>query len=140
MGNKGISPLVAAVLLIAVTLTIAGLLAYWASGFVRTSLPEVNESTREIQCAGANFKIYHRLYNSTTQKLNIILTNTGDMGLTITGVDFIWTNGTLESHSLNQSLPTGGSLYSYEVTNIGSGFQRFRVATNCPDINKEESV
>ena len=33
--GKAVSPLVAAVLLIAVTMTIAGMLAYWASGFVR---------------------------------------------------------------------------------------------------------
>lgn len=137
MGNKGISPLVAAVLLIAITLTIAGLLAYWASGFVKSGLPETNASQEMLKCAGANFKIYHRLYNSTTNKLTLILINTGDAELAITGVDFIWENGTLKSHSLNQSLPTGGTLHSYEVTGIGSGFQKFRIGTNCPDVYGE---
>ncbi len=60
--SLGISPLVAAVLLIAVTMTIAGLLAYWATSFVRTSLPETNRT--EAECRLADFSIYFCSYNS----------------------------------------------------------------------------
>ena len=41
---KGISPLVATVLLIAVTMTLAGIIAFWGSSFVRTSLPTENQT------------------------------------------------------------------------------------------------
>jgi len=40
MNFKGISPLVATVLLIALTLTIAGIVAMWASSFTQAKLTE----------------------------------------------------------------------------------------------------
>lgn len=47
---KGISPLIAAVLLIAFTMTIAGILATWANSFTRDRLAT---SSTEGQCLGA---------------------------------------------------------------------------------------
>ena len=46
MTKKGISPLIAAVLLIAFTMVIAGLMATWATNLVKTE-------TSELECIGA---------------------------------------------------------------------------------------
>ena len=49
-GRKGISPLIAAVLLIAFTMAIAGIMATWATTFTRERLAG---STEEAECVGA---------------------------------------------------------------------------------------
>ncbi|MCD6435199.1 MAG: hypothetical protein J7L15_02245 [Clostridiales bacterium] len=52
MNMKGISPLIAAVLLIAVTMTIAGIMASWASSFVKTQI-RTAQNQSEAMCFGA---------------------------------------------------------------------------------------
>jgi len=132
--TRGISPLVAAVLLIAVTMTIAGLLAYWAASFVRASLPETNET--EVQCRFADFSIYSCTYSNRT--VNIILENTQNEELKDITAYFIFPNSTVsDAHNLNESLP-GGRLKSYTVTNIDD-FSKVSIKTHCPDVGKEKS-
>ena len=58
MESKAVSPLVAAVLLIAVTMTIAGMLAYWASGFVRLQTETFSNQSVVSKCNFADFKVY----------------------------------------------------------------------------------
>src|SRR3989344_7488969 len=48
-GKKGISPLIAAVLLIAFTMAIAGIMATWATQF---STQKIEQSSAEAECIG----------------------------------------------------------------------------------------
>jgi len=135
---KGISPLVAVVLLIAITMTVAGVLAYWASGFVRSSLPSQNQTSTLQQCISADFEINPTTnYNSTTHTLNLILQNTAGVDLTITNVSFVYTDG-VESRAINQPLPMN-SMKSFPVTNVREGFITYTVFTNCPKVYRSAS-
>lgn len=135
-GRKGVSPLVAAVLLIAVTMTLAGLLAYWAASFVRTSLPETN--TTEAECRFASFKIYSCTYFNDTQKLNLILENQKDVELTELKVFLIFENTSVsEPIPLNQTL-VGGALKSFSLSDIPT-FSKISVKTNCPEVSEEKT-
>lgn len=135
---KGISPLVAAVLLIAVTMSIAGVLAYWASQFVTKSLPGINEST--TQCRFTNFIIYNCFYNSSTSKLIITLNNIQTVEVKDLMVYLSFTNGTMSSGTkLNETLAPG-EFRSYTLSGISSDFSKIIVTTQvCPDISKEDA-
>ena len=76
---KGISPLVAASLLIAVTMTIAGILAFWASSYMRTTTTQFTNQTSMLRkCTGARFDIFLQDYDPDTQEHKIYLENKGD--------------------------------------------------------------
>ncbi|MBI2547246.1 MAG: hypothetical protein HYW23_02255 [Candidatus Aenigmarchaeota archaeon] len=66
---KGISPIVASVLLIAITMTIAGVLAYWSSTFVSNTLP--GENTTTAQCRLAQFEFLLCNYNTIHKRHHI---------------------------------------------------------------------
>lgn len=53
---KGISPLIAAVLLIAVTMTVAGIVATWAASFVKAQVKSA-ENQNNVMCFGAQFEV-----------------------------------------------------------------------------------
>jgi flagellin-like protein len=132
--SKGISPLVASVLLIAITMTIAGVLAYWGASFVRTSLPQTNET--ETQCRFADFSIYSCTYANRT--VNMILENLRDIELRSIQVYFIYGNNTIsDAVDLNETL-LAGRLRSYTITNVDS-FSRVSIKTQCPDLKKEKA-
>ncbi len=137
MSKKGISPLVAAVLLIAVTMTIAGLLAYWAASFVRTSLPETNETT--AKCRLADFFIDSCIYNNATQTITLTLRNTKNVELENLKLFLYYPNATVSDPiELNGTLPAGGMLKSFTVKNIADPFVRISVSTQCPELIKEK--
>lgn len=135
--SLGISPLVAAVLLIAVTMTIAGLLAYWATSFVRTSLPETNQT--EAECRFADFSIYSCAYNSSAQRISLILENLQDVEMINLKTFFIFPNSTVsEPILLNGTLPAGGMLKSFQMQNVAENFTKIMVTTHCSEVNKEK--
>ena len=131
--QKGLSPLVATVLLIAVTMTIAGIIAYWASTFTRSGLPSENKTASLQSCTGADFTIYYQSYNSTTERLVLVLQNTGPTDLTITNITFLYPDGALDSKTISSSL-SQGSLKSFIITNITSGYKSYTVFTQCPNV------
>ncbi len=133
---KGISPLVAAVLLIAVTMTVAGLLAYWAASFVRTSLPAVNET--EAQCRFADFKIYSCSYSNATKKLNLILENLKDIELKDLKVFIVYANNTVSDPIHLDGTLTGGALKSFSLS-VTEEFKEITVKTHCPELTKTKA-
>jgi len=133
--SKGIDPIIAAVLLIAATMSIAGILAYWASNFVRTALPDQNST--ETSCQFADFQIYQCNYNSTTQTISLVLYNYRTVpldGITATIFDVnnlpAWQNisftGTLQP-----------SVFApFSITGIPSNFTKVVITTSmCPVIS-----
>ena len=135
---KGISPLVAAVLLIAVTMSIAGVLAYWASQFVTKSLPEVNQTT--AQCRFTNFIIYNCFYNSSASKLVLTLNNIQTVEARDLMVYFSFANGTMSSGTKLNETVAPGEFRSYILSGISSDFSKIIVTTQiCPDVSKESS-
>ena len=78
---RGISPLIATVLLIAFTMAIAGIMATWATSFVQTKITETKNQSQAI-CAGANMRVSNAVLNSTTKKGTVIVENLGTATLT----------------------------------------------------------
>lgn len=137
ISSKGISPLVAAVLLIAVTMTVAGVLAYWTSSFVRSGLPEQNQ-TRQIQhCSAADFELFVRppSYNSTTGNMTLIFRNKASETLQIMNVTFVYPNGSIDVKPIGISLQgSTASIASIVVPGVFSGWQTYLIGTECPNV------
>lgn len=131
--TKGISPLVAAVILIAVTMTIAGILSFWATSFVQKGLPEVENTTQQTICLGAKFRVYSGSYNSTSQGLALILENQRNVDLTLDKLYIFYPNNRLETYQLSGIL-ANNELKPINVSNIEDGFEYGQIRTNCPEV------
>ncbi len=89
--RKGISPLIAVIMLIAFTMIVAGILAGWATQFV-------TQSRSELQfCARAQLLIQRAYYDNSTQELTLALFNTGDVPLRGFAVRLVYQNESITS-------------------------------------------
>lgn len=133
---KGISPIVASVLLIAITMTIAGVLAYWSSTFVSNTLP--GENTTTAQCRLAQFEFLLCNYNTTSQIMTFSVNNIRATTLNLTA--FVqYTNGTISNPiPLNDSL-AANTVKSYTLTAISSDFSNLLIKSNCPELSRSNS-
>lgn len=135
---KAVSPLVAAVLLIAVTMTVAGVLAYWASSFVRKRTELWENQTITSECQFADFKIYQCRYNSSASKINLLLENIRDVELKDLKVYLLYPDGTISpAIPLNTSL-AAGSVQSYYISGITQNFNKIIIKTHCTELSKED--
>jgi flagellin-like protein len=131
---KGISPLVAAVLLIAVTMTIAGMLAYWASSFVRTQTEQFENQTIATECSFADFRFYSCSYNSTSYELRFILENFA-VELKNLKAYIIYPNDTITTRDLNETLPAG-TMKGFSLSGISPDFSEVIVRTHCTEVSR----
>jgi len=76
MMKKGISPLIASVLLIAVTMALAGVMASWATQF---SSSRLSRTDNEVQCIGALDISSLKFHNGI---ISLKIRNIGDINLT----------------------------------------------------------
>jgi flagellin-like protein len=136
--RKGISPLVASVLLIAATMSIAGILAYWASSFVSKQTETFENQTVTSECNYADFKIYSCSYNSSSRRLIMILENTRDVTLKNLNVFIFYSNSTVSPPiSLNDTL-VANQFKSFSLENIDD-FSSLTVKTQCSGTSKSSS-
>jgi len=131
-GLKGIDPLVATVLLIAVTMTLAGIIAFWGSSFVRSSLPSENQTQTIQVCTGGSIKLISSNYNSTTNTLSITIYNDGSQKLLLTNITFIYPDRA-ESKEINSEI-SPSQVFVKSIDNVASNFNSFMISTNCPNI------
>ena len=136
--KKGISPLVAAVLLIAATMSIAGILAYWASSFMKTQTAQFGNQTITGECQYADFQIMKNgcTYNSTNKTVALLLENNREVLLKDLVVYINFGNGSVVPVSLNDTLPKG-AIRSFSLQGIDS-FTKIIVKTQCPEISEED--
>ena len=130
--SKGISPLVATVLLIAVTMTLAGIIAFWGSSFVRTSLPTENQTQALQACTGGSIKLISSNYNSSANTLSLTIYNDGVQKLTLTNITFIYSDRA-ESKEINSEI-SPGQVFVKALDNVAGDFNSFIISTNCPNV------
>jgi flagellin-like protein len=136
MQTKGISPIIAAVLLIAVTMTLAGVLAFWASTFVQQGLDQSSNQTVATECNFGNFIIDACSYDAAGQRASIILNNIGTVDLRNITVYSLYPDNSLNLTSVSGDLPSN-RLSSFSANGIASGFTKLRIRTHCPNVEAE---
>ena len=133
---KGISPIVAAVLLIAITLTLAGALALWATNLVGKQLPATET---EIPCKLANFDFLSCKYASSTGILTFTLTNRRNTELKNLTAFITYSNSSVSAGvSLNDTLK-GTDVKSFSISGIPSDFDSILIKTHCPEVEASNS-
>ncbi|MFH7880901.1 MAG: archaellin/type IV pilin N-terminal domain-containing protein [Candidatus Aenigmatarchaeota archaeon] len=135
--KKGISPLVATVLLIAVTMTLAGILAFWGSSFVRTGLPSEEETEQFKRCSTAvgSLKVDFSFYNETAKTFFISIYNLGPARLRLTNATFFYSTNSITKTIDAISQP--GTSVTFLLDGIEPGFIKYIVYTDCPGVTLE---
>ena len=144
--KKGISPLIAAVLLVAFTVAIATLIMGWFSSFTRSTTSTIsNKTTQSVGCANAQISIDEvyvkpsSLINETTT--TVIVRNSGYITVGLTSLQVYNSTGQNFSQGFNAAsslLP--GSLVTYNITNVSVStcptiFSKVVVTSNCGGIS-----
>lgn len=137
---KGISPLIASVLLIAFTVSVSMIILGWFSSFAKSSTSNISSSATEaIGCNNAGVSI-ERIYVTGTNAA-IIVKNTGYRDLNISGMIVNTTGGSCIGSTVTL---TRGNITNLALTNcypssMGgsscSSFSRAIVTTNCGGIS-----
>lgn len=126
--KKGISPLIASVILIVITLIAAGALSYWATKISRWNAIEENG------CTNAGFRLYSGKYDASAQTFFIVLENTKKTPLKDLIVYLSYPEGRIDKKSLGGTLE-GNTLKSFNIINVEDGFKSGVIKTNCPDVS-----
>lgn len=140
--EKGVSPLIAAVLLIVIAVTVAGLVFSWVNSFTTGAQRKVENRTDEaVNCAGASLRIKEvYLQNGSAGTVRVVVENTGYVNnLTIAGAQVL--NKTGHNFTAN-SLPVTfnrGEIVTLLFSNVSvaqcANFSSVFVATQCGGIN-----
>ncbi|HLD85327.1 MAG TPA: archaellin/type IV pilin N-terminal domain-containing protein [archaeon] len=142
---KGISPLIAAVMLIAITVSIGVFIAGWSQQFIHSTTKSVgNKTTEAIDCSAANINIQdiYITAGTGTGSANVVVKNTGYANnLVITSAQlFNRTGGNFTGSGLPIIGFNKGSLFSISFSNVTlvscpADFSQVIVTTNCGGIS-----
>jgi len=134
---KGLSPVIASILLIALTVAVASIVGLWVSGFTRTSTKTIEEkSAKELVCTygGIRFSsVPEPTYSTTTGNFSGAVENTGTIVLGNVKLQVIYDNSSLETINLVNVLQPG-EVYVFNVS-ISENFEIIRVTTNCTNVD-----
>lgn len=130
---KGVSPLIASVLLVAFTVSVALIYSGWLSSFAKGTSENVSlQSLSAVECSTANAKIYSIYLENSTSNSSAIIVNEGGVDLQLRAV-LIVDNGSLVN-STPIPVPKGSSV-SIQIPNssINCGrISKASITSNCP--------
>lgn len=143
---KGISPLIATVLLIAFTVAVAGLLSSWLMSFTKSSSEIVSrQSNTQLVCSYGGIALSNLKYSSSCNCMNGTIENTQTISLGNITIQTIYSNQSTITTKLcvygsaakdcgvaNISLQPRESV-SFSI-NSSSDYQTIRVYTNCSNV------
>lgn len=131
---KGISPIVATVLLVVLAVSVAGLVGTWISGFAKKNTEIISEgSENEISCSFGNVKLTNLKY--CNNYMSGWIKNMGTTSLGNLTLQVIYQNSSLQTVPLNRSLGIG-EMHVFNIS-TSSNYQKIRVSTNCSIVTDE---
>ncbi len=141
--KKGLSPLIATVLLIAFTVAVAGIVSAWITGFTKTSTTTVGDTaTTELICSYGHISLSSMSYCSN--RIAGIITNIGQVTLGNITLQELYTNQTTTTLYLCKSgsavvtcsgasnltlVPRESVAFNISIGN--SNYGTARIYTNC---------
>jgi len=137
MSRKGISPLIAAILLIAFTITVATFLASWSTTFAREQTESFTEAGREIseECNFANLQVETAVYDSGEDTITAVVWNMGKTDLSDFQFLVYYSDVNISTHiptEANITLSTG-DFHTFKADNVTSTPQKLQVRSlYCP--------
>lgn len=76
--KRAVSPIIATILIIVVSLVLVAILLSWGQNFVQRNTAQADNSI-DTSCMGADLSISFCEYSSSNKKLSFILTNSGEI-------------------------------------------------------------
>ncbi len=139
MKRKGLSPLIATVLLVAFTMAVAIILSNWVLDYSRTQTQILNEKgSKQVGCSSAWLAFEGPVYNSTMKKFSVEVINQGNVPLGNFKMIIIYNNGSSSEYEIapvNLSL-SPGTPSSVSNTSVDStAITRVRIPHNCSGSN-----
>ena len=138
---KGVSPLIAAVLLIVIVVSITALVSGWLTTFFSGTRETVNNRTdAQVGCTGASIyveTVYAGIANGTSGSVRAVVKNDGVIDDSITAAQYLNTTG--HNFSTTTALPitsfNRGSIKTLLFENVSiqncTAFSQVVVSTNC---------
>lgn len=120
MLRKGISPLIATIMLIAFTLIVAGILSGWATQFATT------QRTIAQRCSEARIILQNGVYDSANQTLMLVLYNYGKVNMNFRPI-VTYINGSTFAFSDRTINTTAGEIVSDILTGISPNLEQITV-------------
>lgn len=144
---KGVSPLVATVLLIAFVVAVAGIIAAWANSFATSQTQLVGQqSTTSITCSYGHVAVQSLKFQSASTRLAGTIVNTGTIALGNISVSVVYQNASSQNVNLctdpsgsascgvaNLSLAVSDQA-AFNVTISGSNYDSIKIKTNCSSV------
>ncbi len=136
---RGLSPLIATVLLIAFTMAVAIILSNWVLDYSRTQTATLNEKgSKQVTCSSAWLDYESAIYNSTHKIFSTELINKGNVPLGGLKMIVIYNNGSSSEYIVspsNVSLGPGSSLQVSNSSVDSPSITRIRIPHNCSGSN-----
>lgn len=136
---KGLSAFVSAILIIAVTLAVAGIFSGWFTSFLKTTSKSIEEqSSTKIVCSNAGIALENVRYNQTSGNITGYIRNSEIVALGDIDIEIFLTNATRILLDKNITLSPGeqeGFIYHLNTQE----YDFVRVKTNCSNIYSQIS-
>lgn len=117
--SKGISPIISAVLLLAVSLSMASIFAGWGPDLISTITDDTTNQTQStIDCNAGAVEIESTVYNSANNETTIVVRNTGSEDLPDLEVS-AWKDGLPVGDTTLDSTLEPGDFDEGTLTNTG---------------------
>ncbi|MBU5688093.1 MAG: hypothetical protein KQA41_01320 [Candidatus Aenigmarchaeota archaeon] len=136
---KGLSAFVSAILIIAVTLAVAGIFSGWFTSFLKTTSKSIEEqSSTKIVCSNAGIALENVRYNQTSGNITGYIRNSEIVALGDIDIEIFLTNATRILLDKNITLSPGeqeGFIYHLNTQE----YDFVRVKTNCSNVYSQIS-
>ncbi|MDY6761920.1 MAG: archaellin/type IV pilin N-terminal domain-containing protein [Candidatus Nanohaloarchaea archaeon] len=136
--RKGVSPLIAAVLLIAFTMAVAAILTAWVTTFTQEQTSQLgNQSAQQIDCNFGQIDVFSR--ESSTRWVNISLENSGRVDLTNISVTAVAGGSVLGTEYIGNL--SSGQIDDAAVFTDGTDPDEVRAASKeCPRVSVSQTL
>ncbi len=136
-GRKGVSPLIAAVLLIAFTMAVAAILTAWVTTFTEEQTQQLgNESEQQIDCSFAQLEVFDT--SAGADWVNVAVTNRGTVDFTNVSITVLNSGNVVGEGSLGL---VSGSTDNVNISDLDDSPETLRIVPNrCPSTVVTEQV
>lgn len=140
--RKGVSPLIAAVMLIAITVSLAILIMGWFTNLTKSTTDTVtNRTTETVSCTSARVSIESIYLNAgTSGSARIIVKNGDSRSIGINSVQLFNRTGDNFSTGFSPGSLDPGAIYTIYLTNVSvpscpADFSKAIVASSCGGVS-----
>jgi hypothetical protein len=136
---KGLSPFISVIMLIAISIAVAGIFSGWFTNFVKTTSKSIEEqSSTKIICSNAGIALENVRYNTTSGNITGYVRNTDIVALGDIDIEIFLTNATRIFLDKNMALAPGEQdVFVYNLNTREYDF--LRVKTNCSNVYSQIS-